>query len=202
MGLRSGVAYGRAFGVDWVWLLGMLGFETVWVVLVPTALVELVFPERRDEPWLGARGLASAAVLFVIGAFVAWCGWTRRARPIVYHMAPCQPPLPAMLMGLAIILALIAAAFAPRERGPVQRDSTRQAPDARLVALTAFVAGRAWQAFIPLAYGARSWLPAWVPLLGGFPGPPPSTCWSSAGSPVSDGATRIASLSRSARSSP
>ncbi len=50
-------AYGRLWGVNWVYFLFMLGYESVWVVLVPVQVTELIFAKRRDERWLGNRGL-------------------------------------------------------------------------------------------------------------------------------------------------
>jgi len=55
LGSRTG--YGRALGVNWVYFLYMLGYESVWVVLVPIHLTQLIFPERRNENWLRTRGL-------------------------------------------------------------------------------------------------------------------------------------------------
>jgi hypothetical protein len=38
----SGV-YGRVAGINLLWLLGILGFESVWVVLMPIQLTEVMF---------------------------------------------------------------------------------------------------------------------------------------------------------------
>src|ERR1700687_2198201 len=78
--------YGRVWGVNWVYFLYMPGYESVWVVLVPVQLTELIFPERRNERWLRPRGLVIVSLLFVLGSFVAWFSWTQRARPVVFHV--------------------------------------------------------------------------------------------------------------------
>jgi hypothetical protein len=44
------VHYGRAMGVNWIYFLFMLGFESVWVVLVPVQVTELLFRRRGREP--------------------------------------------------------------------------------------------------------------------------------------------------------
>jgi hypothetical protein len=50
--LSSTPVYGRVWDVNWIWSLFMLGYEAVWIVLVPILLTELIFPQRRDEAWL------------------------------------------------------------------------------------------------------------------------------------------------------
>ena len=40
----ANVSYGRAWGVNWLYFLFMLGYESVWVVLVPVEITELIFP--------------------------------------------------------------------------------------------------------------------------------------------------------------
>src|ERR1700727_178034 len=56
--------FGRYYGVNWLYLLFMLGFESLWVVLVPVQVVELVFPDHREQPWLRKRGLIATCIAF------------------------------------------------------------------------------------------------------------------------------------------
>jgi hypothetical protein len=62
--------YGRWGGVNWVWSLFLTIYHAVVSIAIPILLVELLYPGRRDEPWLGRRGmigfslLLSADVLF------------------------------------------------------------------------------------------------------------------------------------------
>ena len=75
--------YGRALGVNWVYFLWALGYESVWIVVLPIQLMELIFPARRDVPWLGTRGLVIAATVFVLASFVAWYSWTQLYLPSI-----------------------------------------------------------------------------------------------------------------------
>ena len=52
--------YGRMWGVNWIYFLFMLGYESVWVVLVPVQVTELLFPERRNDSWLRKWGIVRA----------------------------------------------------------------------------------------------------------------------------------------------
>ena len=60
----KGQVYARAFGVNYVYLLWALIYESVYVVLLPILLAELIFPARRSEGWMskaGHRRLAGAS---------------------------------------------------------------------------------------------------------------------------------------------
>ena len=63
VGADSQHLYGRALGVNWVYFLWALGYESVWIVVLPIQLTELIFPARRDEPWMGTLGLVISAGL-------------------------------------------------------------------------------------------------------------------------------------------
>ncbi len=164
----AGHEYGRAWGVNTVYLLWALGYESVWVVVLPVRLAELLFPSRRDEPWVGKPGLVVASLAFLLGSFVAWYSWTQVARIKVFHMPEYQPPLLAILLAIAAIAILVAAAFsrwtAPRPR---PWETTRSAPGPWLVGWTAFLFGLPWSVLVLLAYGALPAVPFEVTLIAG-----------------------------------
>ncbi len=53
--------YGRAGGVNWTWSHLLTLYHSAISIAVPILAVELMFPARRDESWIGRRGLL-------------WCG--------------------------------------------------------------------------------------------------------------------------------
>ena len=116
--LSPSYTYGRVSGVNWVWLVTWLGFETVWVVLLPVQLTELLFRSRRKKPWLRTGGLVTSGALFLIGCFVAWYGWTQRARPMLFHAPKYQPPTAAILLGAAAIPLFVMCALLVPVRRP------------------------------------------------------------------------------------
>src|SRR6266567_8739541 len=61
-------SFGWAFGVQWFYLLAMLGYESVYAIVLPISLTEMLFPERRDVPWLSQRGLVIACVVFFLAS--------------------------------------------------------------------------------------------------------------------------------------
>jgi hypothetical protein len=58
--------YGRWAGVNWVWSLFLMIYHAVISIAIPIFLVESIFPERRDEPWVGRRGLIGLSLLLLV----------------------------------------------------------------------------------------------------------------------------------------
>jgi len=158
--------YGRAFGVNWIYLLNMLGYQSVWAIVVPIQLTELIFPSRRDEPWLSKRALVIAAIAFILASTVAWYTWTQRAVHIFYPGLAYQPPLLTIVIVLAVIVVLAIAALAPWSPPRLVRKSDRPVPRPWLVGLIAFVLGLPWFGLILLQYGVAPSLPVVIPIGG------------------------------------
>ncbi len=155
--------YGRVLGVNWIYLLWMLGYESVWVVLIPIQLSELIFKKQRDEPWVSTRGLIATSVVFLLGSYVAWYAWIKRARPLVFHAAPYRPPLATLLIGFLAIVGLVLAALRLK---PSQANTKRYAPAPALVGVITILLGLPWYALISLNFlpAARLHdLPFWIP---------------------------------------
>ncbi|MGH4031456.1 DUF998 domain-containing protein [Actinomycetota bacterium Odt1-20B] len=99
---------GLGTGVELV--QSVLALHTVWSICVPIALVEAWFPERARTPWLGRRGYAVAALVYVLGAgLVFWGNYAEEhfmASPVRFATAG------------AVIAALVVLAFRVRNRRP------------------------------------------------------------------------------------
>jgi len=91
--------YGRWAGVNWVWSLELTLFHAVFSIAIPILLVELLFPDRRDESWVSRRGMFGLNILLwgdVVFGYLA--------------LTPYRPPfVPYILAILAVIgLCLLA----------------------------------------------------------------------------------------------
>lgn len=106
--------YARAGDVNYLYLAWALLYEPVMVVLIPVALAELLFPARRDAPWLNRVGVALVLGLLAIGSGLAWFTWTHIARVQVFHL-PLYAPRPPIFgaAGLAIAALVIAGMRTP-----------------------------------------------------------------------------------------
>jgi hypothetical protein len=158
--------YGRMWGINLVYLLFMLGYESVWVVLVPVQVTELFFPRQAGRPWLRKRGAIAACVAFILGSRIAWYGWTQQARPRL-HAAPYHPSSGMIAVGFLAIAALITLAYLVRGFGQPSPVDQRRTVPAWLVGLTALVMGSAWWDLIAQNFLPKPVQPFWMAI---FPG--------------------------------
>ena len=157
-------AYGRIWGVNLIYFLFMLGFESVLVVLVPIHLTELIFPARRSQSWLTRTGMVIASIVFVVGSFIAWFLWTQIARVKVLHVAAYHPPFVTIFSGIVMILLLTIAAYALRAVG---RRPAASAPAVSpwIVGLATLLLGFPWYALMGLIFVPKHDIPLWIPVL-------------------------------------
>ncbi len=155
--------YGRAWGVNWVYFIWALGYESVWVVVLPIQLTELLFTDRRHESWIGRRGLIPAVVSFMFGSFIAWYAWTQRTRTKVFHMPEYQPPLEYILLAVVAIVLLVTAAFSRWTSPRPRREES--APRPWFVGLTALLFGFPWCLLVLLAFGYLPTIPFAFPMI-------------------------------------
>jgi len=91
-------AYGHAFGVNWLWALGLTMFHAVYSIALPILLTQLWWPETRNVRWLdrGALGLTAGVYAFVVVLF-----------SLVVGHGP-SPALLALFLGIEAALLLLA----------------------------------------------------------------------------------------------
>jgi hypothetical protein len=159
--------YGRMLGINLVYLLFMLGYESVWVVVIPVQVTELFFPSRAAQPWLRKRGAVVASVVFLVGSRIAWYGWTQQARPRL-HAAPYHPPLALIALGLIAIVGLVALAYLVRGVSRKSSDSSQKAIPAWLAGLIAFVMGAMWFELVAQLFVPKPVQPFWIAIVAGI----------------------------------
>ncbi|MGA3046449.1 MAG: hypothetical protein ABSD67_07475 [Terracidiphilus sp.] len=163
----ANATFDRVWGVNWLYFLFMLGFESVWVVLIPVQVTELIFPAHRDQPWLHKRGLIACFITFVVGAYIAWFGWTQQARPNKLHAPPYHPPLILSALGLAAIALLALVAYLLRNFCHACQIKSRAAGPWWLIGIGTFVFGGAWFELITLVFVPHPGMPLWLSLAAG-----------------------------------
>lgn len=159
--------YGRIWGVNLVYFLAMLGFESVWVVVVPVQLTELFFPKRARKTWLHLRGFIGSCIAFLVGSFGAWYGWTQKAR-LQLHAAPYHPPVRMIVLGILLIAGLIAMAYLSRGLGQPKPDDRRRTVPVWLAGVVAFVMGCGWWELMGQNFVAKPVQPFWIAVFGGL----------------------------------
>jgi hypothetical protein len=158
----KGEVYARAFGINYVYLLWALAYESVFVVFLPVVLVELIFPHRRDEVWVSRAGLVAVTIFFAIGCILAWYSWTQHARPNVFNVPVYNPPLVTVLSAAAAIAGLLAAALGPWREKLASPAAPSTPPSSWGIAVSGFLWAVLWYGLVLLAFGAE---PAFPPAL-------------------------------------
>lgn len=146
-------SFGWAFGVQWSYFIAMLGYESVYAIVLPIALTEILFSARRNEPWLSRRGLAITAVIFVMASVGVWWLWSH-VGVARYSGSVTISPL-NVILGVVIALALVGATLAlriPRPGAGAARNPRRRAWWPWVLWLVAFVFGLFWWILVVFAY--------------------------------------------------
>jgi len=142
---------GRAFGVNWVWTEWAIGYHMVWSVGIPIVLTEMLFPDVRDVPWLGGRGVFAMGLLYCVGVAVIAAIFRRIVTPD-FHA-----PVASMAGAALACAALIAAALLRRPdlRGADDRGQPGRVPAAWLLLPMSVTGGALWFRLLALPDSIR-----------------------------------------------
>jgi hypothetical protein len=152
---------GRALGVNWVWTEVLVGYHVVWSIVIPIALVELCFPERRAQPWLGRIGTMIALVSYALGAVAIAVVFRRFLTP---HFRASATLLIATGIATACLIAW--ALRVPKNPQPkAWREASGNAPSPWLVGLAALIATGLWFQLFTLPQPLRSGLWVFFPMI-------------------------------------
>jgi hypothetical protein len=165
---KGGELYARAAGINYLYLLWALGYESVFVVFLPVAVAELIFSDRRRAPWLGRAGLAGTLVYFLIACFFAWFTWTQIARVKVFHVPAYHPPLLTIMIAVMIMAALVLLVLGPARQRFATRPLQTCLPSHWIVGVTAFALALLWYGLVVLAFGARPHFPPAIAVASGL----------------------------------
>jgi hypothetical protein len=88
-------SYGRWAGINWVWSLQLTIFHAVFSIAIPILLVELLFPSRRDNPWIGRRGMFGLSFLLLADVLFGF-----------FALTTYRPPLMTYLLTIVAVIVL------------------------------------------------------------------------------------------------
>jgi hypothetical protein len=95
--------YGRWAQVNWVWTEMLTIYHAVFSIAIPIVLVELVFPERKNDNWIGKRAFAALVALLALVATIGFLFLTEYRPPMLQYSAAV----------LAMVLFVYAAYMIP-----------------------------------------------------------------------------------------
>lgn len=105
--------YGRYFGVNWVWSVGLTVFHAVFSIALPLLLLSLAFPEHSKHSLLGKKGIVAVFSMYMITVVflnLFLYSETTRAMPTVADYVA--------FAGLSLIFVLIASKLSGRITKP------------------------------------------------------------------------------------
>jgi hypothetical protein len=92
--------YGRWLEVNWVWSEWLTIYHAIFSIAIPITLVELAYPNRRNESWLNNRKLAGTIVLLCAVTLFGYGFLTSH-----------RPPIPQYLSSAMLVLVLLLIAW-------------------------------------------------------------------------------------------
>jgi hypothetical protein len=158
---NAGSIGGRALDVNWVWTMWTIGYHIVWSIGIPILLAELLFPARRNEPWLGRVGMIIVGVLYVLGLL---------AIAAIYRFAIApdfKPPLlPNLFAALIAILLVVSALTRPaRTFEELSNRPAGKVPSPWIISLLGFLMAVFWFGLLNLPQPLRTGVWVLVPIV-------------------------------------
>jgi len=142
--------YGHAFGVNWLWALGLTIFHATYSISLPILLTQLWFPGVRKVRWFDGAAIALIALVYLFTVVVFDLSVGHRASP------------GAFLLFLGIALALLVLAYrVPGNLLRARAGPSKLGPWALVLAGSASFL--AWIVVLVMASGHP--VPAWVAAL-------------------------------------
>ena len=93
-------SYGRWAGVNWVWSLELTLYHAVISIAIPILLVELMFPDRRYDVWVGRWGLIGLSALLASDVVFGY-----------FFLNSYSPPPIPYILAVAVVVALVLLAW-------------------------------------------------------------------------------------------
>jgi putative flippase GtrA len=157
--------YLGTFGINWGYLFWALGYESIWAILLPIQITELIFLDRREEPWIGQWGLLITAIMFLIPSYGIWYTFTQTgiAPGLAY-----EAPLPLILISLAIIVALAVFALVGLRPRRSQKNAVCSVPRPWFVGVIGFLLSLPWFSLAILPYLVPPTIPTAISIMIGL----------------------------------
>ena len=114
-------------------------------------------------------GLIVTALVFLLGTRVAWYGWIKRVRPMIFHVPAYDPSPLTLLIGVLTIVLLVVASLNLKSRQPHLPPGSLPRPTS--LGVIAVALGLPWYGLIVLAFTSAAKLhalPLWIPMLAGI----------------------------------
>jgi hypothetical protein len=109
-------SFGRWMEVNWVWAEMLTIYHAVFSITIPIVLVELAYPERKEERWIGIRMFTALAAVLGTANVIGFL-----------YLTQYRPPALQYLLAMLAISLFIYAAY----KLPSRKTSERTARTAK-----------------------------------------------------------------------
>ncbi|HEX4214617.1 MAG TPA: hypothetical protein VIA06_14970, partial [Candidatus Dormibacteraeota bacterium] len=136
--------WGVLAGVFWPYAAFNIAYHAVWSITVPILITEQLFPSRRDQSWIGNRGLGIVAAIYLIDCGVTWAFWNLVIIPLLIHAHPHVSPVLFGASGVLLVVLLALGWWSTRAWPGLRSTARGAAPHAAVVGVAALIAGGLW----------------------------------------------------------
>jgi hypothetical protein len=160
--LYNAAAWGRLGPINAVYTEAVIPIHAVWSAAVPILLTDLLFPDRRNLPYLGPLGRVLTACWYAAGVFLL--GVLAR-----FSMAPGYRAAPALIASsaAAALVLVVVALWLPGKNSQSHQD--RRTPSAWAILFATATAGLIWHCLIAALWriepACAEWPLVLVPML-------------------------------------
>jgi hypothetical protein len=119
-----------SLGIGGWWTPFVLTLHTVWSISVPIVVVEALFADRRETPWLGKTGIGVSILLLLVGGLMVHLGTTKQD--------PFKASPPQLMSAIAAVIVTTALAFRFKKSPSAKLGD---APNSWVVGITTFLLG-------------------------------------------------------------
>lgn len=155
--LNYDIAYGRVWGVNWIWSEIIITNHAIWSITLPIVFTEVIFPKRKDSPWLNKAGIGIFLVLFILSGIGFYI--------IFYKMSGYVTTVSHFVVAGILAVALMVLAFRlPKEPMVTFRIKT---PPPIILGIDTFLVGMIWLHILTLVFREKPDVPAWLAALVG-----------------------------------
>ena len=156
--------FGWAYGVQWIYLVALVWYESVYAIVLPIYLTEMLFPSRRNEQWIDQRGFNISVVVFVLSSIGVWWLWTHVGL-LKFGESTYQVPFSHIGIAVVVIALIVGGTLFLGQGSKSERKGKRKAWAPWIIGIMAFVHGLIWFVLIALAYVPADKIPGANPVV-------------------------------------
>ena len=150
--LNYDISFGRLWGVNWVWSEIIIINHAIWSITIPVIFTELIFPDRKNQPWLGKLGIVIFVILFLLSSYAFYNTF--------YKMSGFSTSwIHYSLAGLLAAGIILTATYLPVK--PLVKYHFKT-PPALVIGLISFIVSSGWLNLLSLVFKKEPGVPAWL----------------------------------------